>query len=108
MEWDDSSTETTVIVRGAAGEAKLWLGEDGELHDAIGPVRVYEGQGGRAATLPPEELAVFVAEWLSCAIEQEGPVALHDIHPKLRALVYELTPSALEVSDDDAIDVVLS
>lgn len=108
MDWGDSSTETTVIVRSAAGEPKLWLARDGELHDALGPVRVYEGRGGRASSLPPEELAVFVAEWLSCAIEHDGPVAFHDIHPKLRALVYELTPSAIEVSDDDAVEVVLS
>lgn len=95
-------------MRSTTGAPKLWIADDGELHDVLGRVRVYEGQSAPAASLPPEELAVFVAEWLACAIEHDGPVALHDIHPKLRALVYELTPSAIEVTDDDAVDVVLS
>ena len=95
-------------MRSTAGAPRLWVAEDGELYDVLGRVRVYENQRASAASLPPEELAVFVAEWLSCVIERDGPVALRDIHPKLRALVYELTPSAIEVTDEDAVDVVLS
>lgn len=105
MGWGDSSKETTAIVRGAGGEPKLWLAEDGELHDALGPVRVYEGQGGRAAALPAEETGP------SCPMAHRQPFCdedRQDTHPKLRALVYELTPSAIEVSDEGAVDVVLS
>ena len=31
-----------------------------------------------------------------------------DVHPELRVLAYELTPSAFDVTDDDALDVLRS
>ncbi len=95
-----------MLVRDRAGEPRLWRTDAGALHDLLGPVRTY-GRG-----LPPPrdvaELAVFVAEWITCATEADGPLAYHDVRPDLRALVYELTPSAFTVSDDDAVDFVLS
>lgn len=105
-EWE--SKDRRILVRTETGEPALWLENDGELHDAIGTVRVYESGAGRAADLDAGEIAVFVAEWLACCNDRDGPTALGDIHPQLRALVYELTPSAIVVTDDDAFDVMLS
>lgn len=75
------------------------------LHDALGVVRLYES---KPPPSDPEELAVFVAERLTCASERDGPVRSGDIHPMLRAPVYQLAPSAIEISDDDLATYVLS
>jgi hypothetical protein len=106
MGGDPEWPEANVLVRDGAGDRRLWLTAAGALHDAIGPVRMYEQ--GSPAPVEVCELAVFVAEWVTCAAERDGPVAYRDIRPDLRALVYELTPTAIAVSDDDAVDFVLS
>ncbi len=82
-----------VLVRGPSGAPRLWLDEQGELRDEIGVVEVYGLDTYPASELEIEELAVFVAEWITCAAEREGAVAMRDINPELRDCVYELTPS---------------
>jgi len=106
MEWVGwESPPPRTLVRSATGEAALWIDGDGDLRDVLGEVRVYDG-GCRAADLEAGELVVFVAEWLMCVVEREGPRALTNVHPELRVLAYELTPSAFDVTDDDALDVL--
>jgi len=105
-EW--SSGRGRTLVRATNGTARLWLDGSGDLRDALGQIRVYQAGQGPAVDLSAEELAVFVGEWLVCAVERDGPVAYSDVDPQIRELVYELTPSAIVVSDDDAIDLLLS
>jgi hypothetical protein len=105
-EWSSGSERT--LVRATDGTPRLWIDEAGSLRDALGPIRVYQSGPRPVVELSAEELAVFVGEWLVCAVERDGPVAYSDLDPELRELVYELTPSAIVVSDDDAIDLLLS
>src|SRR3569623_1126892 len=97
-----------MLVRATNGTPRLWIDEAGDLRDALGAIRVYQPGQRAAAKLSAAELAVFVGEWLACAVERDGPVAYSDLEPEIRELVYELTPSAIVVSDDDAIDILLS
>ena len=87
--------EQRVLVRASSGAPRLWLDEEGELRDEIGVVGVYGLNTYPASELEIEELAVFVAEWIACAAERDGAVAIGDINPALRDCVCELTPSAV-------------
>ncbi len=101
--WAWRSGET--LVRATDGSPRLWMDVHHSLHDALGVVRLYESG---APPSEPEELAVFVAEWLACAAERDGPVRSADIHPTLRALVYQLAPATIDISDEDLASYVLS
>ncbi len=94
------SVKGRILVRAPDGAPRLWVGTDGELHDAIGIVQVYGLDACPPSELEIEEIAVFVAEWLTCVAEREGAVAICDVHPDLRPCVRELMPRG--VLDEDA------
>ncbi len=80
-----------IVVARSDGDARLWLDDEGELCDAVGRLTVYDTED----RVDGCELASYVAEYLRCVAENEGPVAYRDIHPELRALVYELVPTVI-------------
>ncbi len=80
-----------IVVARPDGGARLWLDHDGELCDALGRLTLYDTE----ERVDGCELASYVAEYLRCVAEHEGPVAYGDIHPELRALVLDLVPAAI-------------
>jgi hypothetical protein len=81
---------------------QLWLDGSGELCDRLGPDQ------SRHPIDDLDELVVFVAEWIVCAHGSGDTVAYSDIHPAIRAAVYELIPSTLEISDEDDVSFTVS
>ena len=86
------------IVTDARARRLLWMGLDGDLHDALGAVTC-SPRGEQFAEL--DDLVLVIGEWLVCAAERDGPTAFANVHPELRDRLYELVPSAIAVSDED-------
>lgn len=83
---------------------RLWLNADGDLCDSLGQQVTSE----RDELVDVGDLMLFVAEWLFCVSQSDGPVCYSDIHPDIRASLYEFVPSAILLSDDDEVGFILS
>ena len=92
------------LVTTTEGVPRLWLTSDGNLCDRLGAQVTTERDDVRDVG----DLILFVAEWLFCVAESDGPVAYGNIHPDIRASLYEFIPSAIALSDDDEVDFILS
>jgi hypothetical protein len=93
------------VVTAADGAPRLWLSADGELCDVLGPQTSSSSDDSLADT---SDLLLFAAEWLYCVAQTDGPTRYADIHPDIRASLYEFIPSAIALSDDDEVAFILS
>jgi hypothetical protein len=92
------------VVTTTDGAPRLWLTSDGDLCDRLGAQVTAE----RDHVHDVGDLMLFVAEWIFCVAQSHGPVAYRDIHPDIRASLYEFIPSAIALSEDDEVDFILS
>jgi hypothetical protein len=83
----------------------LWMGADGDLHDALGPV-TSSPLGEVFVEL--DDLVLVIGEWLVLAAERVGKILLANVHPELRDRIYALVPSVFELSEDDEDHLALS
>ena len=86
------------------GAPRLWLNAASDVCDNLGQQVTSE----QDSVQDVGDLLLFVAEWLFCVAQTGAPVRYADIHPDIRASLYDFIPSAIALSDEDEVSFILS
>jgi hypothetical protein len=92
------------LVTTCEGMPRLWLNSAGDVCDMLGQQVTTEQDDVQEVG----DLLLFVAEWLFCIAQSDAPVRYGDIHPDIRASLYDFIPSAIALSDEDEVAFILS